>query len=169
MKQTAFSRAYAAWFADYTAERLRLKKRPGAKLPDFPHPPTCPEDIAAAVDQIGKARTLAVLGIHRSTLARWLAGTATIPRPSWLVLILLSEGRLPGMSSDWRDFRFDGDRLHLIGTRHSYSAREIAGWHYQTAHTAALSRALEAARSRTEYLLRIGDFEAQNDSLIHTG
>lgn len=169
MKQTAFSKAYAAWFADYTAERLRLKKRPGAKLPDFPPPPTCPEDIAAAVDQIGKTRTLAVLDIHRSTLARWLAGTATIPRASWLVLVLLSEGRLPGMSTDWRDFRFIGDRLHLVGTRLSYSAREIAGWQYQTAHAETLSRALAASQARIEYLLRIGNFEAQNDALIHTG
>ena len=169
MKQTAFSRAYAAWFADYTAERLRLKKRPGARLPDFPPPPTCPEDIAAAVDQIGKTRTLAVLGVHRSTLARWLAGTATIPRASWLVLVLLSEGRLPGMSEDWREFRFVGDRLHLIGTRVSYSALEIAGWHYQTAHAAALARALDASQAKIAYLLRIGQFEAQNDALIHTG
>lgn len=166
MKQTAFSKAYAAWFADYTAERRRLGKRPGAKLPDFPPPPTCPEDIAAAVDQIGKARTLAVLDIHRSTLARWLAGTATIPRASWLVLILLSEGRLPGMSADWRNFRFVGDRLCLIGTRHAYSAREIAGWQYQQAHADALARRILELEKQNAHLLQVGVFDSANDPLI---
>lgn len=166
MANTAFSQAYARWFSDYTAERRRQKRRPGAPLPDFPPPPTCPADIAAAVDQIGKRRTLAVLGIHRSTLARWLAGTATIPRPTWLLLTLLADGRLPGMSDDWRQFRFEGDRLCLIGTRHAYTAREIAGWPYQVQHAQALARQVADLQKQNAQLLRLGVFESANDPII---
>lgn len=169
MEETAFSRAYAAWFSEYERERRRQKKRRGATLADFPAPPTCPADIAAAVDTIGKTRTLAVLGVHRSTLARWLAGTAAIPRPAWLLLAILAEGRLPGMSDDWRDFAFHGDRLTMPGSRVSYTAREIAGWPYQQQHAEALARALDDSRRKIEYLLRVGRFEAQNDALINTG
>lgn len=166
---SAFSKAYQAWFSDYDHERRRQKKRMGARLVGFPEPPTNPEVIAQVIDQVGTTTVLQVLGVHRSTVARWLAGRSVIPRASWLILVLLAEGRLPGMSSDWRDFRFVGDRLHLVGTNVSYSAREIAGWQYQTAHAASLARSLEASQAKIAYLLRIGQFEAQNDALIHTG
>lgn len=164
--ETAFQRAYKAWFSEYDRERRRQKKRPGARLADFPSPPTCPEDIAAAVDTIGKSRTLAVLGVHRSTLARWLAGTQAIPRPSWLLLVLLAEGRLPGMSDDWRDFAFIGDRLTMPGTRLSLSAREIAGWRYQQQHAAALARRVADLEKQNAQLLRLGVFESANDPII---
>lgn len=164
--ETPFQRAYKAWFAEYDLERRRQKKRPGAQLVDFPSPPTCPEDIAAAVDRIGKSRTLAVLGIHRSTLARWLAGTAAIPRPAWLLLVLLAEGRLPGMSADWRDFAFRGDLLTMPGTRLALSAREIAGLQYQQAHADALARRVTELESRIQHLLLTGHFEAANSAFF---
>jgi len=166
---SAYAKAYDRWFSDYTAERLRQKKRAGTTLTDFPPPPTDPAEIAAAVDKIGVRRTLQTLGIHRSTLARWLAGSCVIPRPSWLLLVLLAEGRLPGMSKDWRDFRFVGDRLHLVGTRTSYSAREIAGWQYQMAHSEALSAQVLELRRQNALLLESGDFEAANDPIVRMG
>ena len=166
---SAFSKAYAAWFSDYDHERRRKKKRMGARLVGFPEPPAHPEAIAQLIDQVGTTRVLQVLGVHRSTLARWLAGRSVMPRSSWLLLVLMAEGRLPGMSEDWAQFRFVGDALHLVGTNCYYTAREIAGWQYQVAHAQAMGRALEAAQVKIDYLLRIGQFEAQNDALIHTG
>lgn len=163
--ETAFSAAYAAWFRQYDQERRRQKKRPGARLDDFPAPPTCPEDIAAAVDAIGARRVLSIFQVHRSTLARWLSGASVIPRPAWLVLVMLAEGRLPGMSDDWRGFRFDGDSLCQVGTRNRYTAREIAGWPYQIAHAAALSRRVAQLESEKAHLLRIGHFDAANDAI----
>lgn len=165
-EKTSFSRAYSAWFAEYEHERRRQKKRPGAALPDFPPPPTSPDEIAAAVATVGRQKTLSVLDIHRTTLDRWLAGARTIPRPCWLVLVMLAEGRLPGMSRDWQDFRFDGDRLCLIGTRLSYSAREIAGWQYQLAHADALARRVIELEKQNAHLLQVGVFESANDPLI---
>lgn len=115
---------------------------------------------------IGAHVVLRVFGIHRTTLGRWLTGAAQIPRPAWLLLRLMHEGRLPGMSADWRHMRFDGDRLHIIGSRYSYSALEIAGWHYQQDHIAALSRRIVELEQQITYLQTVGDFRAANDPLI---
>lgn len=162
---SAYSEAYRAWFSDYEAERRRQRKRKGAALVGFPAPPTAPEDIAAIVDQVGTRTALQALGVHRSTLARWLAGRSVIPRPAWLLLVLLAQGRLPGMSEDWRDFRFVGDRLYLVGSALSWSAREIAGWPYQIAHAEALQRRIVQLEKEKAHLLRVGHFKAANDPL----
>lgn len=166
IERTAFSRAYSAWFSDYERERKRQKKRGGASLADFPDAPANPERIAELIDAIGQRKTIQALGVHRSTVARWLAGRIVIPRPCYLLLELMAEGRLPGMSDDWRDFRFDGDRLHLVGTRTSYTAREISGWHYQVAHADALARRIAELERQNAHLLRVGDFGAANDALM---
>lgn len=168
-EKSSYQRAYAAWFSRYEHERRRQKKRPGANLADFPAQPTSPHYIAEAVDRIGTHRVLNTLQIHRSTLARWLAGDSVIPRPAWLVLVMLAEGRLPGMSDDWRDFRFDGDRLTLIGTRYSWTPREIAGWPYQLALIDALQRQIAGLKKDNAHLLKTGNFEAANDPLMQVG
>jgi hypothetical protein len=164
--KSAFQRAYSAWFSDYERSRRQSGRRRGAAVNDFPAPPTCPDDVVHYVNLIGRSRVEKVFGIHRTTLARWMAGTAVIPRPAWLLLVLMAEGRLPGMSEDWRQFRFDGDRLHIIGTRFSYSALEIAGWQYQQAHSAALARRVVDLERKTAYLLSVGRFGAANDALM---
>ena len=166
---SAFQRAYSAWFSEYEAERRRGRRRKGAKIPALPAPPTCPDDVAQVVTSIGRQNVLVTLGIHRTTLARWISGEAVIPRQAWLLLVLMSEGRLPGMSEDWRQFRFDGDRLYLIGTRLSYSALEIAGWQYQQQHAAALARRVAALEKENAQLMRLGDFGAANDPLVRVG
>lgn len=163
--RTAYERAFDAWFSRYEVERRRQHRRRGASLPDFPGPPASPEEIARAVDTIGARRVLAVLEIHRSTLARWLSGSAVIPRASWLVLAMMAEGRLPGMGADWRGWRFDGDTLHQIGTDNRYTARELAGMPYQLAHGRALARRVAELEKQTAYLLRVGRFDAANDPL----
>jgi hypothetical protein len=166
---SAYSEAYRAWFSDYERERRRQKKRTGARLDDFPAPPTAPDEIAQAVDRIGTRQALQALGVHRSTLARWLAGRSVIPRPAWLLLVLLADGRLPGMSEDWRDFRFIGDRLYLVGTACSWSAREIAGWPYQMAHAEALALRIRQLEKEKAHLLKVGRFDAANDPLVASG
>lgn len=164
--KSAYQRAYEAWFSRYDHERRLRRKRKGSMLENWPAPPTSPEDIARAVDTIGPRRVLALLEIHRSTLARWLSGDSVIPRPAWLVLALLAEGRLPGMSDDWKQWRFDGDTLHQIGTRNAYTARELAGIPYQIAHAAALARRVSELEKEKAHLLKVGYFEAANDPLI---
>lgn len=164
-EKSAYQRAYEAWFSRSEHERRRRHLRKGSTLADFPGPPASPEDIAHAVDTIGPRRVLTVLEIHRSTLARWLSGDSVIPRPAWLVLVMLAEGRLPGMSDDWRQFRFDGDTLTMPGTRFAYTAREIAGWQYQLAVIEALKRRVTQLEKEKAHLLKVGYFEAANDAI----
>lgn len=166
MKKTAYQKAYERWFAGYEVERRRLRKRRGSSVVGFCDAPPNPGELAELVEIIGVREVLSVLAIHRSTLARWLAGFCVVPRSSWLLLVLMAEGRLPGMSEDWRDWRFVGDRLHLVGTRTSFSARELAGWQYQVQHAEPLSRRVVALERDRAYLLRTGDFEAANDALV---
>ncbi len=162
---TAYSRAYQAWFSEYERARKKVSRRRGSEVPGFPSPPANPEDIRQCIETIGPREVIRVLQIHRTTMLRWQSGKAVIPRPAWLLLVLMAEGRLPGMSEDWRYFRFDGDRLHIIGTRCSYSAMEIAGWHYQQAHAAALTRRVQELEKTNAHLLRIGVFESANDPI----
>lgn len=165
----AYSQAFTAWFSDYERERLLQKKRKGASLANFKAPPASPESIAQVLDQVGIRNALQTLGVHRSTVARWLAGSSVIPKSSWLLLVLMAEGRLPGMSEDWRDFRFVGDTLYQIGTRISYTAREIAGWPYQLQHARALARRILELEKEKAHLLKVGYFEAANDPLMRSG
>ncbi len=165
-KNTAFSRAFARWFADYDAERRRQKKRMGANLIGFAAPPVHPDQIADTIARAGRSRALDALGIHRTTLDRYLTGDSVIPRAHWLLLCILADGLLPGMSDDWRQFRFDGDRLAIVGTRYSYSAREIAGWHYQIRNLDIKSRRIDELERRIAHLLEIGQFGAANDALM---
>lgn len=166
INQTGHQRAYARWFSDYERERLRQKKRKGARLDDFPEPPASPEAITQALDRIGRRRFCGIVQAHRSTLARWESGASVMARSTWLLLVLLDEGRLPGMSTDWSGWRFDGDRLHLAGTRLSFSARELAGIPYQQQHAQALSRQVAALQKQNAQLLRLGVFDCANDPLI---
>jgi hypothetical protein len=166
VEKNAFQRAYSAWFSDYERGRRLSGRRKGQIIPEWPAPPTSPDDIVQTVDSIGRNQVLKVFGIHRSTLARWMTGMAVIPRPAWLLLVLMAEGRLPGMSEDWRNIRFDGDRLHIIGSRYSYTALEIQGWQYQQAHAQALARRVAELEKKTAYLLSVGRFDAANDALL---
>lgn len=165
-KKSAFETAFHRWFSEYESERLFRKKRRGSKLVDFAPQPVSPLEIQNAVHEVGQRRVLEVFQVHRTTLKRWLNGDAVMPRCAWLLLVLLRDGLLPGMSEDWAAFRFDGDRLFIIGTRCSYSAREIQGWQYQTALIDALKRRIRSLELDNAQLLKLGDFGAANDALI---
>lgn len=165
MEKTAYQRAYEQWFAGYEVERRKQRKRRGSKIVGFCEAPPNPGELAELVEIVGVRRVLEVLGIHRSTLARWLAGFCVVPRSAWLLLVLMAEGRLPGMSEDWRNWRFIGDRLCLVGSRLSFSARELAGWQYQVAYADALARRVKELERDRDYLLRVGVFEAANDAI----
>lgn len=164
--ETSYQRAYSSWFSRHEVERRRQKKRPGVRLLDFEAPPMRPDDLAQLVDQIGARRVLSILEISRTTLARWKTGQAVPPRSAVLLLRVLALGLLPGMSDDWRDFRFDGDRLRIVGTRDSYTAREIAGIRYLKAHADALARRVADLEKQTAHLLQVGRFDCANDALI---
>lgn len=163
--KNAFQRAYSAWFADYEAERKRQKKRRGAKLDNWPAPPTHPDEIKRAADSIGQERCCVILGVHRDTLKRWCTGESAISRAAWLLMVLLDQGRLPGMSDDWRQWRIQDDRLALVGTRHAYTPRELAGIPYLHQHIKALTHENAALKKQIAHLLQVGNFESANDPI----
>lgn len=165
-KKSAFETAFARWFSEYESERLYRKRRRGSKLVNFAPPPVSPEEIQTAVSEVGQRRVLEVFQIHRTTLKRWTTGDAVMPRCAWLLLVMMRHGLLPGMSEDWAAFRFDGDRLCLVGTRYGYTAREIQGWQYQMALIEALKRRVRALEINNAELMRLGDFGAANDALM---
>lgn len=142
--ETAFKR----WFSEFETARRSQKLSPGRSPKGIRPAPTSPDELRRMLDNslavVGPARALAVLGVHRTTLSRWLSGETQIPESASLVLRLLSDGLHPAASDDWAGFRFDGDRL-LLPDGSSYTAREIQGFHY-------LSQALDAQRRKAEAL-----------------
>lgn len=162
-KKNAYSAALARWFQDMEAERRRRRLRPGRKVHDFREPPPNPDDIRAALDQIGHAAALALLEVHRSTLARWASGDQTMPRAAWLCLKWTATGHLPGMSDAWENFRIIEDRLAIVGTRYAYSAGQIIGFHYVEAALAIAHEKIERLESQLIEALKMVDFGAAND------
>lgn len=164
MTKNAHQIAFGKWFQNMEVERRRQKLRPGRLPKDFPAPPPTPQDVTEAIHQIGVARALALLQVHRSTLDRWMAGDTSIPAPAWLALRLLSEGRIPGMSDDWRYFRVENDLLCIVGTRHTYSAAQILGFHYVETALEIATDKIKRLESQLIAATAQVDFGCANDS-----
>ncbi|MCA3804022.1 DUF3653 domain-containing protein, partial [Burkholderia sp.] len=72
-------------------------------------------------------------------LMRWRTGQTRVPLPALALLRVWADGKLPGMSSAWDGFRFDGDNLSVPGGA-SYGARDILAWHWKQQHLDACQR-----------------------------
>lgn len=164
--ETAHSRAFKTWFLAFETERKRRKIAPGRPVPGFPAPPAGPGELAELLDLIGEPAALTVLGVHRSTLARWLADQSRIPPAAFQLLRVWAHGLLPGMSDDWRGFRFVGDVLLFPDGRNRATARELAGLPYLHAHVRALQDKITRLEKQNARLLRLGDFGAANDACV---
>lgn len=117
-------------------------------LHDAPHP-------------VGEARALSLLGINRTTLGRWLAGTVKVPHAAALVLRQVAEGVPPGCTDAWRGFTWDGDAL-VTPSGERLTAREIDGLHWQRQYTRSLEREVSRLRAEIDTLRRLGG--AANDA-----
>ncbi len=154
--KNSFSQAYARWFTAHEKTRKARNVRPHTRIPDFPEPPPHPDTVKEMVENIGRRKVMELCDIHRSTLARWMTGDIAVPRACWSLLVLFHEGRLPGMSDDWRAFAFRGDLLVVPGTRLAYSASQILGWQYvEQALAASEARCKELERQLVEMTKRI--------------
>lgn len=119
-------------------------------LHDAPHP-------------VGEARALALLGINRTTLGRWLAGTVKVPHSAALVLRQVAEGIPPGGTDAWRGFGWDGDAL-VTPTGERLTARQLDGLHWERQHKAALVRRVAELEAIIESLRRVGG--SANDAIV---
>lgn len=108
---------------------------------------------------VGEARAVAVLGVNRTTLHRWLSGAVRVPHAAALVLRQMAEGIPVGGSDHWRGFQFAGDDL-VTPTGERISARHLEKWSWvegmRKGQIAALERELAALRGQVESLRRIG-------------
>ncbi len=96
-------------------------------------------EVAALVDQIGRRQVVEALGIHRATLARWLAGERRPPEYLIPVLRFWASGRLPGMGAEWSGWRMAGGALVDPGGRQWRPADLAAAW--------AVEQALQAMQA----------------------
>lgn len=125
-----YQEIYRRWHRRHEATRKAIK----AGLPVIPYlptPPIDPTEISRMIGQLGEHRVSAEFGVSLRTLRRWATGDAVPSRPAALLLRCWADGRLPGMGDDWQPFIFRDDRLCVVGTNLSYTAREILGWHYR--------------------------------------
>lgn len=137
------------------------------------HLPPTPEEAQALIDQavrsVGEAFALGVLGVHRTTLMRWRAGAVRIPHAALALLRIWQEGRLPGMTDDWRGFHFFGDKLYTAAGV-GYTARDIDGWHWKEQNCEAQMRRvvqLEAIVRDLSNKLQQAPGAAANDGHVH--
>lgn len=112
---------------------------------------------------VGEARALALLGVNRTTLGRWLSGKVKVPHAAALVLRQLAEGVPPGCSDDWRGFQWVGDAL-VTPTGEKLTAREIDGLHWQRQYTRSLERRVQELEGVIEGLRRLGG--SANDATV---
>lgn len=108
---------------------------------------------------VGEGRALALLGVNRTTLARWLSGAVKVPHAAALVLRQVAEGIPPGGSDVWRGFRFDGDFL-VTASGHRLHANRLEKLEWldgmRAGQVAALEREIAALRGQVESLRRVG-------------
>lgn len=168
--KTGHAEAYRRWFSAFERERKARKIAPGRRVPDFPPPPTGPEEVARLVDCLGEARAIALAGVHRTTLARWQSGDVQIPAAAYAVLRFHVDGVPPGCRDAWRGFSWHGDSLTCPDGRTTVTAQEIAGLHYQRAHIAALERKCAALEAQLAAMARrLGTDGAANDGYTRAG
>jgi transcriptional regulator with XRE-family HTH domain len=112
---------------------------------------------------VGDARALAVLGVDRSTLSRWLSGRVKVPHAAALVLRQLAEGVPPGCTDAWLGFSWDGDAL-VTPTGERLTARSLDGLHWQRQYTRSLERRVDELEKMVESLRRVGG--SANDAIV---
>lgn len=76
------------------------------------------EDFRIMVDQLTEVKALRILGVHRTTLRRWLGGYAKVPRHAVLALY---------WETHWGRAQIDSDRqyvIHLLNQQITFLRKE---------------------------------------------
>lgn len=112
-------------------------------------------DLKRLIDLIGQRAVERELNVHRTTVARWLAGTVRIPGAQRIAVQGLL-GNLPGSGTAWTGWRFyNGDLLSPAGDR--YTAGEVLSLRLR------IQQANEAMREIRDLRARIKVLEATLD------
>ena len=160
--------AFERWFLRFETERKKRKIAPGRSVPGFPPPPAGPADldflINHALRPLSERRIAELCGVHRTTVSRWLDGSAQIPPASFEMLRFHAEGIPPSCGAAWRGFLWAGDSLTCPDGRTTLTAPEIAGAGYQKAYIAALERKIADLERKLIDATQKTDWGAANDA-----
>lgn len=107
-------------------------------------------DLRLLIDAIGQRQVERALNVHRTTLARWLAGTVRISGADHQAIRCLL-GDLPGTAGAWTGWRFHAGLLHSPAND-TYEPGEILAVRLQQQRVAALDRENRELKARIRVL-----------------
>lgn len=107
-------------------------------------------DLKRLVDLVGESRVLRELGVHRTTLRRWLSGSVRCPGAQALAVRALL-GDLPGTAGAWKDWRFHDGKLVSPGGD-TFSAGDVLSLIFLRQQLSAQRRELDTLRARVRVL-----------------
>lgn len=115
--------------------------------------------------RVGEARAMYELGVHRTTIYRWLKGKVEIPKSVMYVMRDLAYG--VGVDPDWENWKFY--KGHLVSpTREQFTPGDLLAIRYMRGQIDALNRANKELEGKVKALsvdaaVRAG---AANDAAI---
>lgn len=112
-------------------------------------------DLRRLIDLIGQRAVERELDVHRTTVARWLAGAVRIPGAQWLAIRGLL-GDAPGTAGAWTGWRFhDGELLAPGGDR--FQPGHVLSLRLHMQRAAELDREVRKLRARVKDLEKTVD------------
>lgn len=108
-------------------------------------PLTPRQEFYDLLSRVGESRALFELGVHRTTMYRWLEGKTAIPKAALYVMRDLAYG--VGVDPDWEGWRFQGGLLHSP-CRERFTPGDLLAQRYLKFSLEALRRENEALKAK---------------------
>lgn len=99
-------------------------------------------DLRALIELRGREPVERLLGVHRTTVTRWLDGSVRMPEHAQLMVSMLL-GNMPGTDGQWEGFRFWKGKLYCREWREGFTAGEVVGIPHLHQRIALLERLLD--------------------------
>lgn len=128
-------------------------------------------DLRVLIETIGRERTERELGVHRTTVKRWLDGSVKLPAAVHAHIRALL-GHLPGTDGQWEGWRFWQGRLYCREWREGFTADEVVGIPHLHQRIAQLERFLSEANAKIADLVReraVRDVAANDAAEVRPG
>lgn len=113
--------------------------------------PAGARELEYYADALGLSEIRHLCGVHRTTLARWLDGTSTVPVSALNLLRIVSTGRLPSMGKEWQGWCFQAGDL-FTPSNLPVSAGEILAIPYRRALIREQEKQIAHLRATVEKL-----------------
>lgn len=100
-------------------------------------------ELLEIIERLGQPRVEKMLGVHRTTIGRWLDGSVTIQQSRMIALRLAAEGRVPGMAGEWDGWYFE-DGLLCSPEGHKFEPGEVRSLFYKNPLIKSLWQRIDA-------------------------